>query len=841
MRICPKCGAKYGFDVSLCVRDGTPLTGGGREALAPATIGDWIPLELIGTGGMAQVFRARHAHRPGRYALKVLSDFADDDGTTRERFDREAEAIKRISHENVVSMIDFGTTPSGRRFLVMEWVEGMGLNELIKREAPFSALRAASFARQLAYGLAAIHDAGFVHRDMKPHNAITSEVRGVETVKIVDFGLVYADPRLWERLTRCGDIVGTPYYMSPETIDGLEVDARTDLYSLGVMIYEMLAGRPPFTSTMIPEILAMHLRERPRPLPDCGGLESLVAALLEKRPEDRPASADEVIAMLEDLDLTTTGSLSPRAASVLTMKSTPEVLEVERPVLDFEPETDFEATPGALGPGTLGGADDPRHLLPTRPGPDQSGTPMTRPALEKTGDYPAPIATLIVPSPRGGPAPTHTRVTTEVSPPVGEDTELDDQPEQLETAILGPDGSMPSLGIGSVIPEDPGEESSGLDAHTFVDSLLPDPRLDATDPGDDTPALTSDALATDAPPLATVTVLAGQLGLPGAAAGSPSPAPASPAVPAPDGGKREPSATAPSSSAHGAVLVVGLPSRSGPVRPGDDTILAAPGPSLAPASAATPGASRSYGAPPRDATSPRRTTSPAVAAVPVPLSAHRGLAFTLVLLVVAGAGLGYLLKARSTPDSVVQIPVPPRGRAAPPEGPPAEGPKAIARPPTEEEPTPTKPAEAPAGTRSIAELERELRRAAHERGFAPDDLAGVSGLERPYSEWLEAKRAADAARAQAAVGALETGLADRAPDPALLHKRSDELAVLLRAARDDIPVARLRILETRHLELSDRIERAPSPEALRIIGKALRKLRSEVELARKSGRAEPND
>ncbi|MCK6549694.1 serine/threonine protein kinase, partial [Myxococcota bacterium] len=323
MRLCPECGARYAPSAATCARDGAALVDTSRDPLLGATIGEYQTLELVGSGGMAQVYRARHVTTGRRFAVKVLVGAAAEDQTSRERFVREAKAIQQISHPNVVGLVDWGTTPGGRRFLVLEWVDGRELEDAIREEAPFGPVRAARIARQVAEGLAAIHATGFVHRDVKPHNVMLFERGGVESLKIVDFGLVYADSRLWDRLTRMGDIVGTPFYMAPETIEGRDADERTDLYSLGVMIHEMIAGEVPFNSPAIPEILARHLREPPPLLPDCGGLETLVYELLAKSPDDRPRSAAEVVERLDALDLTMSMTAPERAPSFMTMVTQP--------------------------------------------------------------------------------------------------------------------------------------------------------------------------------------------------------------------------------------------------------------------------------------------------------------------------------------------------------------------------------------------------------------------------------------------------------------------------------------------------------------------------------------
>lgn len=273
-----------------------------RDALG--AIGDYELLEVVGRGGMAQVYRARHKKSGTLCALKVLIGPSALDDTIGARFRREAEVIQTITHPSVVRLLDFGTTPDRRNYLVMEWVEGRALSDAITREAPFAPARAADIARKIAGGLGAIHAHDFVHRDLKPQNILLTG-REEESLKIVDFGLVTGDVQMWERLTRTGEIVGTPLYMAPESIDGRPVDARTDLYSLGIIIYEMLTGDVPFSSPSIPEILDRHLSAKPPRLRPAGGIENVALALLEKNPAMRFIDSAAVITALDALELAT--------------------------------------------------------------------------------------------------------------------------------------------------------------------------------------------------------------------------------------------------------------------------------------------------------------------------------------------------------------------------------------------------------------------------------------------------------------------------------------------------------------------------------------------------------
>ncbi|MEP6636104.1 MAG: protein kinase [Acidobacteriota bacterium] len=309
---CPKCGRLYSPDVQVCPEDNSPLqadaTVMGEVPVDPMigrTLDDkYLLVERLGIGGMGTVYRARHLLIDRAVAVKVLNPRFVEDEAAQVRFRREAKAAGRLQHANAVGVTDFGQTSDGYVYIVMELLEGRTLREVLAKEAPLDTARAVALMLQTAAAVAAAHEAGIIHRDLKPANIFivqNSEVPAV--VKVLDFGIAKLaadsldedDPKT---LTLVGAMIGTPRYMSPEQCDGAELTPAADVYSLGVILYEMLSGVVPFSGTTPLSIAMKHASEAPRPPHEHVStiplaLEEVVLHALEKRPEDRPANAAE--------------------------------------------------------------------------------------------------------------------------------------------------------------------------------------------------------------------------------------------------------------------------------------------------------------------------------------------------------------------------------------------------------------------------------------------------------------------------------------------------------------------------------------------------------------------
>ncbi len=318
MKTCPKCGAEYPDTTTLCPSDGIALEKTDDSLLGQTLAGKYRIDERLSEGGMGTVYKGTHVLMDKTVAVKVLRPSLAADEKIVARFSREARAASKISHPHALSVTDFGEDKNGTVFLVMEYVDGRTLKDIIRQEGPMPLARVVEIIKQVGSALDAAHAQGVVHRDLKSDNIMLLNTMNADYAQVLDFGIAKIKEREGEYdpgLTAPDLVIGTPQYMSPEQCSQAPgIDARSDIYSLGVIIYEMLVGHVPFTGASPTEIMLKQmqhlapsiLNERSDVPP---AVAQVVARALEKLPHDRYASASELID-----DLTIAAGMEPVAA-----------------------------------------------------------------------------------------------------------------------------------------------------------------------------------------------------------------------------------------------------------------------------------------------------------------------------------------------------------------------------------------------------------------------------------------------------------------------------------------------------------------------------------------------
>ncbi|MFO0686990.1 MAG: serine/threonine-protein kinase [Sandaracinus sp.] len=324
--VCPACGRVSGLDVRFCATCGFRFRAAEADEepglmlrdvrdhadpLVGRTIAErYQILELIGRGGMGVVYRVEHTRIAKAMALKLLHGELARDKEVARRFRREAEAVSKLDHPNTVAIFDFGRA-EGMTYLVMELLGGKDLGAILAQEGTISFTRMAQLAVQVCASVQQAHERGIVHRDLKPENLrVLARGDQREFVKVLDFGLAKLrdnEEHARASITREGFLVGTPYYMAPEHIRGEQVDARSDVYALGALMYKAVVGVPPFWANTPVAVLTKHLsdpvvpptkRAQRRDLP--AAADTILLKALEKRPEDRYQTMDELRDALAD-------------------------------------------------------------------------------------------------------------------------------------------------------------------------------------------------------------------------------------------------------------------------------------------------------------------------------------------------------------------------------------------------------------------------------------------------------------------------------------------------------------------------------------------------------------
>ncbi len=335
---CPSCGADAEDSSRYCPACGATLlrsAEGGDEYVGKTIASKYRVEALIGEGGMGKVYRARQLALDKVVVLKVLRHTLLSDERTVARFQREAKAASRLNHPNSISVLDFGQADDGALFIAMEYVAGQDLHQILSREWPLGEARVVRIALQILSALSDAHGAGVIHRDLKPENIMVEQRRNEpDFVKVLDFGIAKITDSQDEgpALTRAGFVCGTPEYMSPEQARGAVLDHRSDLYAVGVILYQLMTGLLPFESDSAVGFATKHLTEEPPPptrrRPDARispGMERLILRVLSKDPDDRPANAAAFKAELLAVDkerrrggaASESGGRRPQASGVL--------------------------------------------------------------------------------------------------------------------------------------------------------------------------------------------------------------------------------------------------------------------------------------------------------------------------------------------------------------------------------------------------------------------------------------------------------------------------------------------------------------------------------------------
>lgn len=316
VKACPKCDHVNPVAHEFCEECGASLptdSGDGIDPMLGKMIsGRYKIEELIGQGAMGRVYRALQKPIDRPIAVKILHQHLMEDRRVSRRFEREAQAASRFNHPNSINIIDFGQTEDGSLFLAMEYITGEDLAAAIRREAPLPPPRIVNIATQVLNALQLAHTNKIIHRDLKPENIMLEELPGHrDFVKVCDFGIAKIQQNTESQnresaLTMFGMICGTPYYMSPEQAKGEELDGRTDLYSMGVILYEMFTGEVPFRGTTPVEVIARHLTDPPAPISTAyphlhipRSLEKVVMRALSKNRDERFPDAQSMSQALE--------------------------------------------------------------------------------------------------------------------------------------------------------------------------------------------------------------------------------------------------------------------------------------------------------------------------------------------------------------------------------------------------------------------------------------------------------------------------------------------------------------------------------------------------------------
>ncbi len=428
MKFCPQCGGTYEGGAGFCPDDGTVLEAAPPVAVGQVLDGQYQIEAFIARGGMGTLHRARHILLGDKVVIKTLRPEMSSNSEWLRRFQREGQAARRFRHPNAVIVYDMRANPDGITYMVMEFVEGHTLDKELQKRGHFTPHEALEVLEPVARALDMAHTHGVIHRDLKPENVMLSR-DGADRVqiKLLDLGIAklrgvadaVAGGDDGAGLTVAGQILGTPYYMSPEQWgarprDGnMEVDGRTDIYSLGIMFYELCAGHKPYIAGSLPEMQQQHLTVEPRPLnevsPDVPvAFARAVAHAMAKDRNDRPLTVAE---FADELRVALELTVEPRSAATLSGITVPQVpdaspaqgraLGTNAPV---QPEArtvnqntgHAKTSPGVINPGTSAPA---AHASTSTTAPPPSAIWPAESAVGAAVSAPVAVAPVVVASP----------------------------------------------------------------------------------------------------------------------------------------------------------------------------------------------------------------------------------------------------------------------------------------------------------------------------------------------------------------------------------------------------------------------------------------------------------
>jgi hypothetical protein len=398
---CAQCGKSFPANVRICPDDGTVLEHDTQTSqLGKVLDGKYRLDSFLSQGGMGGVYKATHVMLGKTVAVKLINPELVTSPEVVRRFQREARAATALNHPNIVAVFDLGQTAEGTLYIAMEFVDGPSLKAAISAGGPMAPARALTLMRQIGSALSMAHRNKIIHRDLKPQNIMLARSDdGHEIAKLVDFGIAKTFDEATQ-LTMAGDAIGTPHYMAPEQAAGQPVDARSDLYSAGVILYEMLSGEVPFNDTSAPAILIKHLQEIPQPpsvknprvtIPPA--LEAITLKCLEKTPAARFQTADELCAALDQA----AASIPGAAAGMQSQATLPIAAVGAKGAEDLNVAPSWTAAtapmtaaPAPAATARLAAASAPAPMAQAAPATKTSGD--TRPTVVPAALPPPPAA-----------------------------------------------------------------------------------------------------------------------------------------------------------------------------------------------------------------------------------------------------------------------------------------------------------------------------------------------------------------------------------------------------------------------------------------------------------------